>query len=129
MAVSWKTGFLLLAATCVVAAVGSAERLVGGPMQADLSDAGVKDALRFAVSEYNKASNDAYISKESKIIDVKKQVVAGIKYIFTVEMVRTSCRKGGVEALELCAVHGDAEVAKVMQCQARVMILLLCGHL
>lgn len=33
------------------------------------------------------------------------QVVAGMKYIFTVQMARTLCRKGGV--VKDCAVHQD----------------------
>lgn len=40
-----------------------------------------------------------------------EQVVAGMKYIFTVEMARTNCRKGGVETE--CEIHSDLTLAKV----------------
>ncbi|PWS23063.1 hypothetical protein DKP78_15115, partial [Enterococcus faecium] len=46
-------------------------------------------------------------NKVSKVIKVQKQVVAGMKYIFTVEMARTNCRKGGVETQ--CEIHALAK--------------------
>ncbi|KAG7462900.1 hypothetical protein MATL_G00189590 [Megalops atlanticus] len=102
MAACWKIMVPLLAAFLAVASAG----LAGGPMDADINEKGVKDALQFAVVQHNKASNDLFVSQVHKVMKVQKQVVAGLKYIFTVQMARTSCRKGGAE--KLCSVQEDA---------------------
>ncbi|XP_036402654.1 cystatin-like [Megalops cyprinoides] len=114
MAVCWKIMVPLLAAFLAVASAG----LVGGPMDADINEQGVKDALQFAVVQHNKASNDMFVSQVKKVIKVQKQVVAGLKYIFTVQMARTSCKKGGVE--KLCNFHEDPQVAQPYECTFEV---------
>ncbi|KAF4105956.1 hypothetical protein G5714_013618 [Onychostoma macrolepis] len=101
----------------VILAVASAG-LIGGPTDADMNDEGVQNALQFAVAQYNRQSNDAFVSQVSEVIRVQKQVVSGLKYIFTVNMGKTNCRKGGVETL--CAVHEDPDVARVTQCKITV---------
>ncbi|XP_016364162.1 cystatin-like [Sinocyclocheilus rhinocerous] len=101
----------------VILAVGSAG-LTGAPMDADMNDEGVQNALQFAVAHYNRQSNDAFVRQVSEVIKVQKQVVSGLKYIFTVKMGRTNCRKGGVETL--CAVHEDPNVARATQCKITV---------
>ncbi len=57
----------------VILAVASAG-LVGAPMDADMNDEGVQNALQFAVAHYNSQSNDAFVRQVSEVIDVKKQV-------------------------------------------------------
>ncbi|XP_072532894.1 cystatin C (amyloid angiopathy and cerebral hemorrhage) [Salminus brasiliensis] len=110
----WKVVAPLLAVCLAVASAG----LVGAPAEADMNDKDVQDALQFAVAQHNKASNDMYVSQVARVISVKKQVVSGLKYIFTVEMARTSCRKGGVE--EVCAVQADPNLAQHRQCKFAV---------
>ncbi|XP_071264994.1 cystatin-like isoform X2 [Salvelinus alpinus] len=61
-----------------------------------------RDALQFAVAEYNKGTNDPYVWQVAKVVKAQKQVVAGMKYIFTVQMARTLCMKGRVKD---CTVH------------------------
>lgn len=51
--------------------------LVGAPMDADMNEQGAQNALRFAVAQLNRASNDMYVSDVSRVISVKKQVGAG----------------------------------------------------
>ncbi|KAG9274806.1 cystatin C (amyloid angiopathy and cerebral hemorrhage) [Astyanax mexicanus] len=110
----WKVVAPLLALCLAVASAG----LVGGPVPADLNEEGVQNALQFAVVQHNKASNDMYIREVSKVISVQKQVVSGLKYIFTVEMARTGCRKGGVE--EVCAIELDPNTAQPQTCKFSV---------
>ncbi|MBN3309325.1 CYT protein, partial [Amia calva] len=105
MRVCWRSAVPLLAALCVIADAGVAFSGPGGITPADVSDPGVQDALRFAVSQYNKARKDMFASKVMNVVDAMKQVVAGSEYYFTVEMGRTSCRKGSVTDLELCPLH------------------------
>ncbi len=57
----------------VILAVASAG-LVGAPMDADMNDEGVQNALQFAVAQYNSQSNDAFVRQVSEVINVKKQV-------------------------------------------------------
>ncbi|XP_023651995.1 cystatin-like [Paramormyrops kingsleyae] len=92
MAFSWKAVGLCLVAFLMVANA----TLVGAPSDASLNDPEVKKALRWAVSEYNKQSNDAYLRGVSKVVKVQKQVVSGMKYIFTVVLGSTTCKKGRV---------------------------------
>ncbi|XP_016128037.1 cystatin-like [Sinocyclocheilus grahami] len=103
-----------LAVTLAVASAG----LTGAPMDADMNDEGVQNALQFAVAQYNRQSNDAFVRQVSEVIKVQKQVVSGLKYIFTVKVGRTNCRKGGVETL--CSIHEDPSVAQVSQCKITV---------
>ncbi|KAL1262759.1 hypothetical protein QQF64_005498 [Cirrhinus molitorella] len=101
----------------VILAVASAG-MTGGVMDADINEEGVQKALQFAVAQYNRQSNDAYVSQVASVVKAQKQVVAGMKYIFTVKMGRTSCRKGGVETL--CAIHEDPSFARVTECKITV---------
>ncbi|MBN3309338.1 cystatin [Amia ocellicauda] len=117
MRVCWRSAVPLLAALCAVAALGAAAGIPGGITPADLSDPGVQDALKFAVSEYNNARKDNFASKVINVVDAKIQVVAGKKYYLTVEMGRTSCRKESVEELELCPLH---KVGRVRKCTFEV---------
>lgn len=80
----------------VILAVASAG-MVGAPMGIDMTDQGAQEALNYAMVQYNRASNDAFVRGVSEVFEVQRQVVAGLKYIFTVKLARTSCRKGGVE--------------------------------
>ena len=49
-------------------------RLLGGLMEADVNEEGVQEALSFAVSEFNKRSNDAYQSRAMRVVRARKQV-------------------------------------------------------
>ncbi|XP_067277062.1 cystatin-like [Pseudorasbora parva] len=90
----------------VILAAASAG-LVGAPFDAEM-DEGAQNALQFAMAQYNRQSNDAFVHQVSDVIKVQKQVVSGMKYIFTVKVARTSCRKSGVETV--CAIELNADV-------------------
>ncbi|KAL7889376.1 hypothetical protein AOLI_G00016340 [Acnodon oligacanthus] len=93
-------------------------RLVGAPVDTSLADQGARDALRFAVAQYNRASKGLYLSKICRVISVQKQVVSGTNYIFTVEMGRTHCRKDEVK--EDCPVPSDPVFASCHKCKFTV---------
>uniref|UniRef100_A0A3P8R8N3 Cystatin domain-containing protein n=1 Tax=Astatotilapia calliptera TaxID=8154 RepID=A0A3P8R8N3_ASTCA len=97
----WKVALTILAAAL---AVGYGA-MVGGLTDADINDENVQNALHFAVVQHNRGSNDLYLSQVAEVIKVQSQVVAGIKYVITVKMAKTPCRKDGVE--EVCAIHTD----------------------
>ncbi|XP_035256107.1 cystatin C (amyloid angiopathy and cerebral hemorrhage) [Anguilla anguilla] len=119
MSANWKITVPLLALFLAVASVSvGGAQLVGGNSKADLNAQPVKDALQFAVVQVNLKSNALFVSKVTRIIKAQQQVVAGVLYTFTVEMARTSCRKGGEE--ENCAVHEDPAIAKPGECTFKV---------
>ncbi|KAI4884932.1 hypothetical protein NFI96_013225 [Prochilodus magdalenae] len=111
-----KVVVLLMAICFAVASAGP--EAPGAPMHADISEKDVRVALRFAVGQYNQAGNDKYIRKVSRIIRAQKQVVEGVKYIFTVEMSRTICEKGGAEGV--CPIISDPKRAKARVCKFEV---------
>lgn len=80
-----RTQLFLLAALTLTQAVNPAAgaspdkpRLLGGLAEADVNEEGVQQALNFALSEYNKASNDAYHSRAMRVVRARKQVSPGL---------------------------------------------------
>ncbi|XP_075875023.1 cystatin C (amyloid angiopathy and cerebral hemorrhage) [Nelusetta ayraudi] len=108
----WKASVVVLAALVAVA-VGFGS-MVGAPVSADINDEGVQNALNFAVGEHNKRTNDAFLRGVDEVLQVKRQMVAGMKYVITARMGKTPCRKNS--ATEVCAVHDDPEKAQQYQC-------------
>ncbi|KAM9016475.1 cystatin-like [Ara ararauna] len=111
----------LLAVTLVfVGAVQGGQdrpRLVGAPVDipnAD-NDEGLQRALQFAMTEYNRASNDMYSSRVVRVISAKRQIVSGVKYIMEVEIGRTTCPKPATD-LQSCALHDAPHMAKRTTC-------------
>lgn len=49
-------------------------RLLGGLQEANVNEEGVQRAVDFAISEYNKGSNDAYHSRAMQVLRARKQV-------------------------------------------------------
>ncbi|XP_026556773.1 cystatin-2 [Pseudonaja textilis] len=107
---------LLLSCICKQA-LGT--RLLGGRENASPEEPGVQAALQFAMNEYNRGSNDMYASRVSEVVEAQKQIVAGVKYFFTVRIGRTVCRKGASD-LENCAFHDTPKLAQTMTCTFEV---------
>ncbi|XP_076599676.1 cystatin C (amyloid angiopathy and cerebral hemorrhage) [Chaetodon auriga] len=106
----WKVAFPLLAALFAVGFGG----LVGGPQDIDVNDEGLQNALNFAVANHNRQSNDVYLRQVAEVVKAQRQVVTGLKYIITVKMGRTTCRK--TNPSEECAVPHDPQQAQLYQC-------------
>ncbi|XP_069546228.1 cystatin C (amyloid angiopathy and cerebral hemorrhage) [Brachyistius frenatus] len=106
----WKVVIPVLAG---VFAVGLGV-MVGGFRDIDVNDAGAKNALNFAIVEHNRRSNDAYLSQVAQVVRVQSQVVSGIKYLITVKMARSTCRKNN--ANDLCTIHQDPAKALPYEC-------------
>ncbi|XP_056147891.1 cystatin-like [Lampris incognitus] len=99
-------------------AVGAAN-LVEASIHADINDPRVQEALQFAVVEHNKGTKSLFLSQVAKVIKAQRQVIAGIFYLFTVQMAMTSCRKDGTD--QLCTVYQDPEKAQPYQCTFEVL--------
>lgn len=76
MASPLRAPLLLLAFLALASATTPKQglRLMGGIQDADAQEQGVKDALDFAMTEYNKASNDAYHGRALQVLKARKQV-------------------------------------------------------
>uniref|UniRef100_A0A8C6SDR1 Cystatin C (amyloid angiopathy and cerebral hemorrhage) n=1 Tax=Neogobius melanostomus TaxID=47308 RepID=A0A8C6SDR1_9GOBI len=86
--------------------------LLGGPRDIDLNkDENAKDALTYAIQRHNTNTTDNYLSDVSQVLNAQSQVVAGMKYFITVQMVRTDCRKNRAD--EGC---GPTDPPKNYQC-------------
>ncbi|KAM9155664.1 cystatin-like [Pangshura tecta] len=113
--------WLLLAALALALAAGAAlakdrpPRLLGGLRDAEANDEGVQRALRFAVSEYNKASNDKYRSRAAELLRAQTQIVSGVKYYLKVKVGRTTCTKSSTEVQD-CEFHSAPDLAKRVTC-------------
>ncbi|XP_044304992.1 cystatin-like [Varanus komodoensis] len=87
---------------------------LGGVQDSPVDDPGVQEAAAFAVLAYSKASPGPVYFKELRIVKAASQVVEGMKYFLTVEVVSTQCeKKSGVELteaeLQLCPIAPRAE--------------------
>uniref|UniRef100_A0A7N5KP83 Cystatin domain-containing protein n=1 Tax=Ailuropoda melanoleuca TaxID=9646 RepID=A0A7N5KP83_AILME len=93
-------------------------RMVGAPVSASIDEDDVRRALRFAMNEYNRASNDKYVGRVSEVVEAQKQIVAGVKYYLEVKVGRTTCAKSvtDVTAVENCAFHEAPALAKTVTC-------------
>lgn len=68
----WKASFVVLAALVAVA-VG-AGRMVGAPIDMDVNDSKIQNAVNFAVGEHNKGTNDVFLRGVDKVLHAQKQV-------------------------------------------------------
>uniref|UniRef100_A0A3B3TTV1 Cystatin-like n=1 Tax=Poecilia latipinna TaxID=48699 RepID=A0A3B3TTV1_9TELE len=66
---------------------------IGCVLYIDIHNDGVQNALNFAVVQHNRRNNDMFLRQAAEVVKAQVQVVAGLKYILTVKMVKTSCRK------------------------------------
>ncbi|KAF3824594.1 cystatin-C [Mirounga angustirostris] len=125
-----RTPLLLLAALALTLALALAvspetnrrtpkSTLVGGVLDADVNEEGVQQALNFALSEYNKASNDAYHSRAMRVVRARKQVVAGMNYYLEVEIGRTRCTKSQPN-LDSCPFHDQPHLMRKTLCSFRI---------
>ncbi|KAK1905935.1 Cystatin [Dissostichus eleginoides] len=114
----WK---IVLPVLVAVFAVDSSSKMLGGYTNIDVNDEGAQNALNFAVVEHNKQSNSMFLSQVAEVVGVKRQLVAGLKYVITVRMGKTPCRKG--TANEVCAIHQDPAQALPYQCEFTVLVV------
>ncbi|XP_053106410.1 cystatin-like [Hemicordylus capensis] len=118
---------LICSAAALVSAALAADRprmrLLGGPSEVSTDNQGAQQALKFAMSEYNKASNDMYLSRVSEVVGFRQQIVSGIKYFLDVKVGRTKCTKSSAD-IENCAFHETPELAQEKTCRFVVHTVL-----
>ncbi|XP_078412825.1 LOW QUALITY PROTEIN: cystatin-like [Cetorhinus maximus] len=95
-------------------------QLLGAPESVSPEQPQMLKAANFAMSEYNKESNDMYLSRIMRIVSAQQQIVSGIKYIIQAEVGRTQCRHGAVDDLESCNFH---ETPQKTLCSFEVLVV------
>nr|XP_028683945.1 uncharacterized protein LOC703642 [Macaca mulatta] len=96
------------------------DRVIPGSIyDADLNDEWVQHALHFAISEYNKATEDEYYRRPLRVLRAREQVVAGMNYFLDVELGRTTCTKSQPN-LDTCAFHEQPELQKKQLCSFQI---------
>ncbi|XP_044145610.1 cystatin-like isoform X2 [Bufo gargarizans] len=92
MAMFWKICVVVILALCsqVFAQIGKRVPM-GGWSDVSENNQHAQNALKFAKDEYNKDRNEDYITEISRIIRMRKQVVAGMKYSMEVEAKVSPC--------------------------------------
>ncbi|XP_045385060.1 cystatin-C-like [Lemur catta] len=136
MAGSSRAPMLLLAALAVALAVSSAAAatsgrrspMVGGLMDANVNEEDVQRALDFAISEYNKASNDRYHSRALQVVRARKQVVAGMNYFLDVKIGRTTCTKSQPN-LDNCPFHEQPHLKREELCSFQIYTVPWLGKI
>jgi len=95
----------------------------GGVNQLDTSDEGVLAAAAFSVDgvNMNLGSNTMFMYKMNRVVSATSQVVAGVKYVITLEMKETGCRNSmeSYNMLEDCAFRGDD--AQTQLCTVQIL--------
>ncbi|XP_020776661.1 cystatin C (amyloid angiopathy and cerebral hemorrhage) [Boleophthalmus pectinirostris] len=79
--------------------------MTGGFRDVDFEDAGMRNALEVAVNKHNIAKNDVFRNDVVEVVKAQSQLVSGLKYVITVKLARTNCRKN--RANEVCATTGE----------------------
>ncbi|KAM9248424.1 cystatin-C-like [Dugong dugon] len=110
---------LALAGMLSAATSARAPRLLGGIMDAEENEEGVQHALDFAISEYNKASNDKFHSRVMQVVRARKQIVSGVNYFLDVEIGRTICTKSQPN-LATCPFHDQPHLKKKALCSFQI---------
>ncbi|XP_019490145.1 PREDICTED: cystatin-8-like [Hipposideros armiger] len=81
----------------------------------DASDANMKQCLWFAMQEYNKESEDNYIFRVVKVIQVQLQITDHLEYFIDVEIARSNCRKLSNNN-ENCVIQENSKLEKKIIC-------------
>ncbi|XP_075059894.1 cystatin-like [Mixophyes fleayi] len=90
MAIYWK---VCVVVTLAIFAQVFAQRknMPGGWADVDENEKGLQMALQIAKDEYNKANREEHITQINRFYQLRRQVVAGMKYSIDVEASLSSC--------------------------------------
>ena len=83
------------------------EALLGGPQSVDVEDPYVKELASFALLEIDKGLNSPYQQKVVRVVEAKRQVVAGTLMHLKLELATTNCLKSEKVASENCVFASD----------------------
>ncbi|XP_020842741.1 cystatin-like isoform X3 [Phascolarctos cinereus] len=79
-------------------------------------------ALRFAVKEYNQASEDTNIYKVVQVIQAQEKVTSSLRYHMTIKLGRTICRKSLTDHVH-CPIEENSSWRKYINCSLEVFAL------
>ncbi|XP_041355107.1 multicystatin-like [Gigantopelta aegis] len=76
--------------------------VIGGLEAVHINDVGLQKSIEFAVHTLNAKSNSLHMSVPMAISNIKQQIVAGVKYEFTMKLVESTCNKEVAISLTSC---------------------------
>jgi hypothetical protein len=82
--------------------------LAGGLSAADINDPYIQEIAKFSVAEMDKGSNALYHRTIVRLIEARKQVVAGVLVHLTYELGYSDCRKGSDSDPEQCKLTEES---------------------
>ncbi|XP_054266042.1 uncharacterized protein LOC128988613 isoform X1 [Macrosteles quadrilineatus] len=85
----------------------SHDRVMGGKTRQDPNSVKIKEMSDFALAEIDSSSNSLNKQKIHRVVEAYSQVVAGVKYLLTLELVETNCRKGSAQETSTCSPLND----------------------
>ncbi|XP_034349780.1 cystatin-S-like [Arvicanthis niloticus] len=94
--------------------------LVGGIEESSMEEYGAREALDFAVSQYNEQNSDMYLSQVVEVKSVKTQVVGGRKYYFEVILGKTTCLKTEADSTQ-CPLNEQPDQQESEFCSFEVL--------
>uniref|UniRef100_A0A8C5M7I5 Cystatin domain-containing protein n=1 Tax=Leptobrachium leishanense TaxID=445787 RepID=A0A8C5M7I5_9ANUR len=102
-------------------------QMVGAPIPAGVNEECVQRALVYAMQQYNKGTNDMYLSKVMEVTSAKKQVVSGYNIMIQAVISRTMCKKPMTDYAQ-CAVHTEPHLAQTLTCEFTVYVVPWTGE-
>ncbi|XP_031229126.1 cystatin-S-like [Mastomys coucha] len=92
---------------------------VGGLEKSSMEEEGAREALNYAVSQYNENNNDLYLSRVVKVRSVQKQIVSGKILVFNVIIGKTICLKTQTD-LTNCPLNEQTDQQELEYCSFEV---------
>ncbi|KAG9463618.1 cystatin-like [Eleutherodactylus coqui] len=112
----------IVAVLFCLSAVTQAGTLLGGRTTADRESPGVKQALKLAMYEYNRRTNDMYQARVVQLTNAEKQLVSGTMYYLDTDIRRTQCKKPTTDA-DNCEFHTDPQLSMITHCHFEVRVI------
>ncbi|KAG8563527.1 hypothetical protein GDO81_016114 [Engystomops pustulosus] len=82
----------------------------------------VQGLVALAEREYNSASGQEDVYRALRVSDLRRQLVSGMKYDFTIFLGRTLCKKGDENDLDKCGLHISASLMEI-QCKFSMLVV------
>ncbi|XP_077312812.1 cathepsin F [Lithobates pipiens] len=82
----------------------------------------IQTLAEIAVREYNRRSDQNVAYLKLRVTDVRKQLVSGVKYDFSILLGRSMCKKNGEETPNNCPLH-VAALEKGVKCNFVVLLV------
>ncbi|XP_017504938.2 cystatin-F [Manis javanica] len=95
----------------------------GFPKAIETNDPGVRRAARHSAEKFNNCSNDVFLFRESRISRALVQIVNGLRYVLSLEIGRTTCKKTKHPRLDSCDFQTNHTLQRTLSCYSEVWVV------